>query len=127
MKGLAELLILQRLFRTIRDVERKKGRQMDELPLPCEYFDLIGGTSTGGYALCSGYASDIRLRTCQACGDHARTSAYEHSRCYQTLQDTFKNGLPRGKALGCDEISKEPGGHCLLRRGEHGARCQEAT
>ena len=49
VKGLAELRILERLFRTIRDERRKKGIQIDELPLPCEYFDIIGGTSTGGY------------------------------------------------------------------------------
>lgn len=46
---MAELRILERLFRTIRDEHRKKGMETDELPLPCEYFDIIGGTSTGGY------------------------------------------------------------------------------
>jgi hypothetical protein len=25
--------------------------QLDSLPKPCDYFDLIGGTSTGGWAL----------------------------------------------------------------------------
>lgn len=37
-------------------VEENKKRNQDgeeplgELPKPCDYFDLIGGTSTGGYA-----------------------------------------------------------------------------
>ena len=29
----------------------KDQGQLTELPLPCEYFDMIGGTSTGGYYL----------------------------------------------------------------------------
>jgi hypothetical protein len=28
----------------------KVDRDLDTIPLPCEYFDLIGGTSTGGFA-----------------------------------------------------------------------------
>jgi hypothetical protein len=28
----------------------KVDRNLDAIPLPCEYFDLIGGTSTGGFA-----------------------------------------------------------------------------
>ena len=29
---------------------RIQGReQLEEVPLPADYFDLIGGTSTGGY------------------------------------------------------------------------------
>jgi patatin-like phospholipase/acyl hydrolase len=30
----------------MEDIERRTDA--DETPLPCEYFDLIGGTSTGG-------------------------------------------------------------------------------
>jgi len=42
VRGLSSLLILQELMQEI-------GRRKDqEVPLPCEYFDLIGGTSTGG-------------------------------------------------------------------------------
>jgi patatin-like phospholipase/acyl hydrolase len=40
IRGLSSLLILQRLMETI-DSERP--------PKPCDYFDIIGGTSTGGY------------------------------------------------------------------------------
>jgi hypothetical protein len=43
VKGLASLLILQRIFRTLQRLE-----DLPELPRPCDYFDLIGGTSTGG-------------------------------------------------------------------------------
>ena len=43
VKGLSSLLILQRIFRTIQHEEK-----LAEMPRPCDYFDLIGGTSTGG-------------------------------------------------------------------------------
>lgn len=43
VRGLSSLLIL-------RDVMEEIGRQTNAAgtPLPCHYFDLIGGTSTGG-------------------------------------------------------------------------------
>lgn len=41
VKGIAGLLILKRLFEEIRI---KKG--VTKLPLPCDYFDIIRGTST---------------------------------------------------------------------------------
>ncbi|KAF2808823.1 FabD/lysophospholipase-like protein [Mytilinidion resinicola] len=43
VRGLSELLILQEVMRRIQH-----AKKLDEEPLPCEYFDLIGGTSTGG-------------------------------------------------------------------------------
>ena len=43
VRGLSSLLIL-------REIMEEMGRRTKaaETPLPCEYFDLIGGTSTGG-------------------------------------------------------------------------------
>jgi patatin-like phospholipase/acyl hydrolase len=41
VRGLSSLCILEELMRKV-DPENP--------PKPCEYFDLIGGTSTGGYA-----------------------------------------------------------------------------
>ncbi|RAK77675.1 FabD/lysophospholipase-like protein [Aspergillus fijiensis CBS 313.89] len=43
IRGISSLLILERIMERIRDV-----KCLDEVPRPCEYFDLIGGTSTGG-------------------------------------------------------------------------------
>ena len=43
VRGLSSLLILREIM---EDIERRIGA--DETPKPCEYFDLIGGTSTGG-------------------------------------------------------------------------------
>jgi hypothetical protein len=44
IRGLAELLILQEIMGRIQHDEK-----LEEMPRPCAYFDLIGGTSTGGY------------------------------------------------------------------------------
>ena len=43
VRGLSSLLILHELM---EDIEVRTGAE--ETPKPCEYFDLIGGTSTGG-------------------------------------------------------------------------------
>jgi len=41
VRGLSSLIILQQLMETI---------DLDSPPKPCDYFDMIGGTSTGGWA-----------------------------------------------------------------------------
>ena len=46
IRGLSELLILKEIMERIGTQERR-----EETPLPCDYFDLIGGTSTGGLVL----------------------------------------------------------------------------
>ena len=46
IRGLSSLLILENIMEGIREA---KG--LTEVPKPCEYFHLIGGTSTGGYVL----------------------------------------------------------------------------
>ncbi|KAI5776949.1 acyl transferase/acyl hydrolase/lysophospholipase [Geopyxis carbonaria] len=43
IRGLSELIILESLMHRI-----KHDKQLDKIPRPCDYFDLIGGTSTGG-------------------------------------------------------------------------------
>jgi patatin-like phospholipase/acyl hydrolase len=39
VRGLSSLMILQQLMATVNS---------EDPPKPCEYFDMIGGTSTGG-------------------------------------------------------------------------------
>ena len=46
IRGLSELLILQEIMERIGF---REGRE--EALLPCDYFDLIGGTSTGGFVV----------------------------------------------------------------------------
>jgi patatin-like phospholipase/acyl hydrolase len=43
VRGLSSLLILREIMEEIQRQSRA-----EDTPLPCEYFDLIGGTSTGG-------------------------------------------------------------------------------
>ena len=43
---MSELLILQEVMQRIQMKEN-----LDSVPLPCEYFDMIGGTSTGGFVI----------------------------------------------------------------------------
>ena len=46
IRGLSELLILRQIMERIKFQQKLK-----EIPLPCDYFDLIGGTSTGGLVI----------------------------------------------------------------------------
>ncbi|KAI0108254.1 FabD/lysophospholipase-like protein [Daldinia grandis] len=43
IRGISSILILQEVMENIRQIEG-----LQEAPRPCEYFDFIGGTSTGG-------------------------------------------------------------------------------
>ncbi|KAL8834089.1 MAG: hypothetical protein Q9170_003925 [Blastenia crenularia] len=45
VRGLSTLHILKRIMDQVNELRRKKGRPSR---LPCEVFDMIGGTSTGG-------------------------------------------------------------------------------
>ena len=44
VRGLSSLIILEQLMETI---------DPDSPPKPCDYFDMIGGTSTGGWVVTS--------------------------------------------------------------------------
>lgn len=51
VRGLSSLLIIQDLMQKVAQEEKRlriRPRDNNDLPLPCDYFDLIGGTSTGG-------------------------------------------------------------------------------
>ena len=43
---MSELLILEEIMERIRVRENH-----EKAPLPCDYFDLIGGTGTGGWVV----------------------------------------------------------------------------
>jgi len=53
IRGLSELLIIREIMHRLmiaENEERAKNglERLRQPPKPCEYFDLIGGTSTGG-------------------------------------------------------------------------------
>jgi patatin-like phospholipase/acyl hydrolase len=43
IRGLSMLIILKNIMYKLRAEEK-----LPDVPSPCDYFDLIGGTSTGG-------------------------------------------------------------------------------
>jgi hypothetical protein len=75
VKGLTSLIILQRIFRLIENETRPK----EELK-PCEYFDLIGGTSTGGFKCALSGITPKRLS--QTHCHNARTPKNVHFRLH---------------------------------------------
>ena len=48
IKGYTALLILKRIFRAMKVEAKKEGIDLADEPRPCDVFDLIVGTSTGG-------------------------------------------------------------------------------
>ena len=49
VKGLSELVILHQIMLRLQDRIKGSTNEKDvPLPKPCDFFDLIGGTSTGG-------------------------------------------------------------------------------
>ena len=53
IRGLSELLIIKEIMHRLMVAENTKRASdgqplLTSLPRPCDYFDLIGGTSTGG-------------------------------------------------------------------------------
>lgn len=80
VKGLTSLIILQQIF---RELGRRVGREVQ----PWEFFDLIGGTSTGGYVL----PNVINRRVTsipQPHSDDAWAPSYEHRQRYYGVQGT---------------------------------------
>ena len=72
IRGTSSLLILERIMEKIREVQH-----LDYVPRPCDYFDLIGGTNTGGYVcICAihkvcplKYYKDHRYHARSSCND----------------------------------------------------------
>lgn len=59
IRGLAELCILREIMSRL-----KYKLKLDKSPIPAEYFDLIGGTSTGGYITISVTYSPLADQGC---------------------------------------------------------------
>ena len=69
IRGLSELLIIKQVMHRLmveENVKRKKDGQalLTSLPKPCDYFDLIGGTGTGGYVTRLAMTQSLKLNFC---------------------------------------------------------------
>src|SRR5271169_1081722 len=79
VRGLSSLLILQQLM---EEIGRRK--RAADTPLPCEYFDLIGGTSTGGLiAIMLGRLRMVHTFACH--GNNVIVGGRVHRGVYQTF------------------------------------------
>lgn len=56
VRGLSSLKILKQLMERVAVTAG-----LDVPPKPCDYFDMIGGTSTGGYDFCSQHLRTFSL------------------------------------------------------------------
>ena len=79
----------------------KHEENLDHVPLPCEYFDMIGGTSTGGFVvivpwimLCT-YATPLRRIIAIMLG-RLRMSVSDAIRCYDSFAEKV---FSRGKKI----------------------------
>ncbi|KAF2268539.1 FabD/lysophospholipase-like protein [Lojkania enalia] len=96
VRGLSSLMVLDDLMENIAIEEKRLGRrpQNDHTPLkPCDYFDLIGGTSTGG--IIAILLSRLRLDCKQCIGIYTKLAEqiFKHDRSVKL----FGAKLPTGK------------------------------
>ncbi|KIJ30077.1 hypothetical protein M422DRAFT_187590, partial [Sphaerobolus stellatus SS14] len=103
IRGMSELLILKEIMERVESQEK-----LSSTPLPCEYFDIIGGTSTGGIiALMLGR---LRMSVVDAinCYDKLTKAVFKATQVgrdgkfkHKVLEKVFKDVIKR--QLGTDE------------------------
>ncbi|KAI9880980.1 MAG: hypothetical protein M1830_009474 [Pleopsidium flavum] len=87
IRGLSELIIIEELMERVREQEK-----LDETPIPAEYFDLIGGASTGG--LIALLLARLRLSAAEAIAAYEDIAGSVFSKKKNIWQDgTFKASL----------------------------------
>ncbi|KAI1734175.1 acyl transferase/acyl hydrolase/lysophospholipase [Xylaria scruposa] len=106
VRGVSELLILSELMLRI-----KRNNELQSTPKPCEIFDLICGTSTGGLAAI--LLGRLRLSVDEAIDEYrtitekvfSKPKPYPSEGCYSatTLEEAMKDviqryGTPKGSS-----------------------------
>lgn len=98
VRGLSSLMVLDDLMENIAQEEKRLGRRpmSDHTPLkPCDYFDLIGGTSTGG--IIAILLSRLRLdcKTCISIYSKLASQIFKHDRCIKMFGVKLPTGSTR--------------------------------
>ncbi|KAF9690703.1 hypothetical protein EKO04_011551 [Ascochyta lentis] len=98
VRGLSSLMVLRDLMQSIALEEKRLGRRAQgdhEALRPCDYFDLIGGTSTGG--IIAILLSRLRLN-CEQCIDiylKLAQQIFEHDRSFKAFGMKVPTGATR--------------------------------
>jgi hypothetical protein len=104
VRGLASLYILQRTMKELNF--RRKARGLGPKK-PCEIFDLMGGTSTGGYALPAPFCA-TRIKAIQTNRNHVGSIADVGRRLHHCLHQAHQADLREAR----EPINHELSGAC---------------
>jgi hypothetical protein len=102
VRGLSSLMVLDDLMESIAIEEKRIGRrpQSDRTPLkPCDYFDLIGGTSTGG--IIAILLSRLQLNCKQCIGIYSKLAEqiFKHDKSIKVAGMKLPTGSTRFSGL----------------------------
>jgi patatin-like phospholipase/acyl hydrolase len=87
--------VLRGIMSRIQHLENLEN--LSSPPLPCEHFDLIGGTSTGGFVAIANLNVAASLPFTQTYGLNARATSNVNRRIHQVLRLTFRSSLLKSK------------------------------
>ena len=98
VRGLSSLLVLENLMENIALEEKRLGRRAmnDHEPLkPCDYFDLIGGTSTGGIIAIMLSRLRLNCKDCIAVYSKLAEQIFKHDRSLKAFGMKIPTGASR--------------------------------
>lgn len=98
VRGLSSLMVLDDLMENIAQEEKRLGRrpQNDTRPLkPCDYFDLIGGTSTGGIIAILLSRLQLDCKQCIAIYSKLASQIFKHDKSIKFFGTKLPTGSTR--------------------------------